>query len=533
MASATYPWIPPELLDSVFEHHGNLQSRRTDPHSVLRHLSTPGHHYGEGVRRIFVGQHPGSSAPSTSSSLLLSQGSFLVGVDALEAEEVCLRRSGSASDVQDTKGKGRARQDDDTGKQINSDHGTSVSRKPKWYSFSSSSQSKARSSQQAVNGLNGSTTSAVGHVAGSTSAEPDDTDHVPDEDGAIWSDSESESDVLDDLEDSRSHGRRRTDTASPPTTSSSGHSPAEATHADTLFDKLRGSDARRNLSSGDERPSSQSRAPTEAILSHRLQESPQTLETGPAQSFATAFTSIEDGDSRLRPVAKTVSKATREAVHREPPDLGSQTAFQLEVQHNLLRRQSTDQVSETASDTLVALPPSRPKMVQVSTGKSVRWDATHGGNPVPKPKRVGRFRARSAPRNDDRSVEKGAGDPEEVLSRPMPDQAPFEEGSQEPAKHRHRHFGVPLRRTASTESTRLLRELGVSKEEALPPGIEKLERMLVRVGWRGRQDLPEDFNETSARLHPVRYQQWEEMAIVWKHHHLEIWGSYVSCYILA
>jgi hypothetical protein len=83
-------------------------------------------------------------------------------------------------------------------------------------------------------------------------------------------------------------------------------------------------------------------------------------------------------------------------------------------------------------------------------------------------------------------------------------------------------------RSFSSESAQLLKSLAHTKEESLPPGIEKLERMLVRVGWTSREDLPDDFDELAARRFPIRYSRWEEMAIVWKARKLELWGSYVG-----
>jgi hypothetical protein len=72
-------------------------------------------------------------------------------------------------------------------------------------------------------------------------------------------------------------------------------------------------------------------------------------------------------------------------------------------------------------------------------------------------------------------------------------------------------------------------ELADTKKASLPPGVEKLERMLVRVGWTMREDLPDDLDEMSARKFPIRYERWEEMAVLWKRSGVEIWGSYVSC----
>jgi hypothetical protein len=147
--------------------------------------------------------------------------------------------------------------------------------------------------------------------------------------------------------------------------------------------------------------------------------------------------------------------------------------------------------------------------------RSATWDASRPKGVVPQQKK--RVRVVSGPSGDQPKAA-----PEDVLNRPDPLENSIDDLSS----------GIPtlgqMGRSFSSESAQLLKSLAHTKEESLPPGIEKLERMLVRVGWTSREDLPDDFDELAARRFPIRYSRWEEMAIVWKARKLELWGSYVG-----
>lgn len=58
--------------------------------------------------------------------------------------------------------------------------------------------------------------------------------------------------------------------------------------------------------------------------------------------------------------------------------------------------------------------------------------------------------------------------------------------------------------------------------------ILKADRMLVRVGWTQREDLPKVFDENAARQFEIFWDNWEEQAVVWRPGRLELWTEYVS-----
>ncbi|KPV77586.1 uncharacterized protein RHOBADRAFT_51419 [Rhodotorula graminis WP1] len=105
--------------------------------------------------------------------------------------------------------------------------------------------------------------------------------------------------------------------------------------------------------------------------------------------------------------------------------------------------------------------------------------------------------------------------PLEVLARPEPDAEPDAPPSStarlvDGLRHPLRHEAAPARR-----KTR--------------PGdaVLRQERMLVRVDWTQREDLPDDFDEHVARKYPTSKEAWEEVAVVWRASgQIELWGEY-------
>ncbi|KAI5475812.1 hypothetical protein MNV49_000823 [Pseudohyphozyma bogoriensis] len=56
--------------------------------------------------------------------------------------------------------------------------------------------------------------------------------------------------------------------------------------------------------------------------------------------------------------------------------------------------------------------------------------------------------------------------------------------------------------------------------------VLRKERMLVRAEWTEREDLPDAFNERSARRFKTFHQGWEEYAVVWRPKRLELFTEY-------
>ncbi|GAA6054384.1 hypothetical protein JCM3770_002230 [Rhodotorula araucariae] len=57
--------------------------------------------------------------------------------------------------------------------------------------------------------------------------------------------------------------------------------------------------------------------------------------------------------------------------------------------------------------------------------------------------------------------------------------------------------------------------------------VVRKERMLVRVDWTQREDLPDSFDEHVARRYPTSKEGWEEVAVVWRANgQIELWGEF-------
>ncbi|GAA5963604.1 hypothetical protein JCM21900_000304 [Sporobolomyces salmonicolor] len=98
--------------------------------------------------------------------------------------------------------------------------------------------------------------------------------------------------------------------------------------------------------------------------------------------------------------------------------------------------------------------------------------------------------------------------PDEVLSRPPPEPAQDEEKPQDPQS---------LFRAAKDKKLHLKQK----GDEVL-----RKERMLVRVDWTQREDLPNSFDEHIARKYPTNNGGWEELGVIWRPGRLELWGEY-------
>lgn len=59
--------------------------------------------------------------------------------------------------------------------------------------------------------------------------------------------------------------------------------------------------------------------------------------------------------------------------------------------------------------------------------------------------------------------------------------------------------------------------------------VVRQERMLVRVDWTQRNDLPDVFDEHVAKKYPTVKESWEELAVVWRaSNQIELWTEHVS-----
>jgi len=446
-----FPLIPRELLEHSLKHSGPVRTRQKDQHSLLRHYSRPGHLHGEGLRRIYVGWHPEEDA---SNDVEAGGRSFLIGVDALWAEEAVARRLSQASTKQ-----------------------------------SAPSDILDGPSQRVALGQD---------VERMESEAQAGTSEDEDIDGDSGSDSDSD---YEDASPQDDGGRSKTGR----TRATSG-----STDPNVLFDKLRSDDDKKQLSNSSQVGNGHA-DPRADILSRRMQDSPAGTESSLRASAGTTYFSLS-GDGK-RNTSKPIEEATRTMAMASPQLDGiEQSHIAHGVQHTLLRRPSETLLADTASETAVITQPQK-RPHQLKGTKSVRWEVTRKDGAVPVPKMQ-----KSLPNGTSTvSGKMPAAPPQAVLARPDPVEAEDANFPQSSA----------LKRGNTSESVRMLTQLGVEKENALPPGIEKVERMLVRVGWTPREDLPDDFDEMTARKFTIKYKRWEEMAVVWKRGRLELWGSYV------
>ena len=65
---------------------------------------------------------------------------------------------------------------------------------------------------------------------------------------------------------------------------------------------------------------------------------------------------------------------------------------------------------------------------------------------------------------------------------------------------------------------------GPASRYAEANAIRRQDRMLIRVGWTPREDMPVTYTEAHVRTLPVRYERWTEAALVMRKHKLEIYG---------
>lgn len=543
MGDAQYPLVPPELLQYTLLHETSL-SDRTDvgSTSLLRFLSKPGHYQGEGYRRIYIGVHPDDdyntvlehSAAAASPDFAQSGGhgdddgsrSFLIGVQTLweleKRERDRLR-----------KGKGRERSPSRAVQPL-SRHSL-----PNGYVTHEQQNDKPPDRHNRF-ATTGTATDTISGDSGSSSSSSNDDDNDP---PAIEDQSSS---PLTSVSKHRFLGLRTRFGKNKATSSTSKHttkskvkrsSLRNESSADKLLEQFNSKDARKKLSSGVSSVSVGRRPPLkdgedentprpQDVLSRRALDSPRALDGASSTAIFYDANSFVDHDGKRttgREVSNEVKAKVRESMAPEvEPESGAR--------HELLRRVSDTLVPETASDTFVfshgtmtgagfnsgAADQTRPTAERFKSAKSVRWDVSNGQSLVPGSK--GKSLSAFAPGSGDQP----ATDPSQVLSRPEPLEQPAEQVPD----------NIPplaqLSRSETSDSGRELARLAELKEASLPPGSEKLERMIIRVCWTKKQNYSGDFDELAARKFKLDWQPWEEMAVLWRRNRLEIYGTHVS-----
>jgi hypothetical protein len=520
-----HPLVPPELLQYTLLRETSQPDHDTqDATSLLRFLSIPGHHYGEGCRRIFIGHHPDDDLEYVGPPL--SDGnppnddggrSFLVGVETLWEMHAREQRKSLG------------------GKQREARNSPSPAPHPVGNGHAIHSSSTSSDSRHSPGPSTTPTTSDVHiQVCHGSSSDSNDGETVastpttntskhrlrafpwPRKNKALSIDTK----VTNNFETKRLEN------------------PASSGSPDDLLKRLSSKDARKKLSSGVSETTTRRHQSDNAVqedpasipqevLSRRALDSPKAIDGASSMAvFHDAASFLTEAGKRT--AGREVSDGVKTLVQKSV--VAPQNEPQSAARHELLRQVSETLLPETASDTFVVTSNNklgvdlqdrqghagtRPLAHRFKSTKSVTWDISNGNHSVPRP------RGKSMHAFASGSGDQPASDPSQVLSRPEPLEQPAERIPD----------NIPpmaqLARIASTDSARELTRLAGVKEASLPPGVEKLERMIIRHCWTKQETFPLDFDELAARKLSLTWTPWEEMAVIWKKHHIEIYGTHV------
>lgn len=585
MSRNILPLIPPELLQYTLLHEASLSSRPEESTSLLRFLTKPGHTFGEGYRRIYIGAHPDDDYAYVGDT---SSGSKSTNRSRSNKVPLGGRAAGPSSARNGLQGYNQDDSDGGNGDDIDDNRSFLIGIDTLWklddlYTGDRKGKGKAnvishigsaRQPRKAVNALSeGRETNANGHVqrpdnqyqrTASNITRNNSGSQESSEDTA--SDASDNDDDADDDDEGSSHARWqsaqsslrqvKTSVQQKPSRIKTSWLKPRAKEAemgsdaeedaiaaskrdegrkglgspDGLFVKLHSKDDKKRLSSGTSQrkktmglDSAQASLP-QGVLSRRAMDSPATIENGSASGMLSEDSAFV-GANGLRSLDKKVSDKVKEEVRQlSEPTVEPET----EKRHELLRRVSDTLLPETASDTFVMSSDNRnedllasgsalkrPDARKWKSSKSVTWNTSHPGHVIPASKAL---ELRHLPNG---SGDKPADDPSKVLSRPDPLEHPAEETPPDiPTLYQ-------FTRVETSESIKALGKLAATKEASLPPGVEKLERMIVRTCWTSREGFPDEFDERAARHFTLKWKVWEEVAVIWKKHHLEIYGTHV------
>ncbi|SCV70852.1 BQ2448_3614 [Microbotryum intermedium] len=255
-----------------------------------------------------------------------------------------------------------------------------------------------------------------------------------------------------------------------------------------------------------------------------------------------AASTVQTGASKTFVTARTHPDTTMTTTNALQPSLAVEETLPPQIAHALLRRTSDEGPTETAS--LSAVPAPESELTDLGTSTASRPDTksilkrsqAHASLGHGHPSMNGQAQNGSEAPDE-------FGRPKSTRSMPLPPPAIRTEST---AKIR---FSQPLLDRAAgpgDEPPRPVEEVltrpDVAEQESVQATIDELrakppkkpgkndvlrqERMLVRVEWTAREDLPNDFDENTARKFPTSGETWEEYGVVWRPGRIELWNEY-------
>ncbi|KAL7008710.1 hypothetical protein EMMF5_001972 [Cystobasidiomycetes sp. EMM_F5] len=448
-------------------------------------MIAPGHLHGQGYQRVYIGNRP---AKGHSSTVTVGEGrSFLIGIDALWAEEAIEQRYSSQAKPVDSSDPSSA-----TGAaQSSSSSDIRTTRDPFDFSQHSSSSN--------IEGVDG------GDDSGSDSSPSSGSDHSTQSKRRHFNIRKGKQRAL--YKSSRAHLR---------TPSTDGTSP------DTLFQKLRSDAHRKHLSSGDSQEciTNGFAIPDLDVTGEPRVETPEPIAT-PAlsvyssaiDSFHTArpdFFSHKSSNTSERSLAHSQASTSKPAPDSSRRPYGN--TLTVPGEHSKSRLSLRTIRDTVKNNHRIPSPARTPEAGTSNVGPStaaVMPAAAAKPSDSPPLHSTPRIAASIDHRKKDANVE---------ITKLSPKSSPSNLV----------HSPPMLQRPNSSDTVTGLAALAAQKEASLPAGAAKLERMLVRLGYTKREDLPQEYDEVSERRFRMAYKPWEEMVVVRRHSSIELWACHVS-----
>ncbi|KDE09050.1 hypothetical protein MVLG_00768 [Microbotryum lychnidis-dioicae p1A1 Lamole] len=252
-----------------------------------------------------------------------------------------------------------------------------------------------------------------------------------------------------------------------------------------------------------------------------------------------AQSTVQAGASRTFVTAKTHQPTTIAL----QPSLAVEDTLPPQIAHALLRRTSDEGPTETASLLAVPAPEFEPTDLGASritgpdTKSILKRSQAHASLGHGHPSMNGQTYNDSAPPDE-------FGRPRSTRSMPIPPPAtrnestikirfsqPLLDRSAGPGDEPPRPVEEVLARPDAADQPSVQDTVNEYRAKQSPkkPGkndVLRQERMLVRVEWTAREDLPNDFDENAARKFPTSGETWEEYGVVWRPGRIELWNEY-------
>ncbi|KAM0788788.1 hypothetical protein ACM66B_002877 [Microbotryomycetes sp. NB124-2] len=242
----------------------------------------------------------------------------------------------------------------------------------------------------------------------------------------------------------------------------------------------------------------------------------------------TATTTAKEGaDTFVTARTHQPAVATRYELKQPPPDVESQ--LPPDLAHALLRRPSDPPINETAS--LSAAPVGSELAPTADFGSALA--STRSRHAIPNGLGNG---FPPVPTGDTSASVKSVPTPRPIIGRARTSEAASRKATVKFSNHLDKASLVGDLSPAPAEEVlaRPVPDTMVPDDVEMPPlrpprrrdDILATERMLCRVDWTVREDLPDLFDEHNARKFPTRHEGFEEFGVVLRRNRVELWTEY-------